>query len=134
MTAIGDRVALAYDQAAWIIHRPTPYLFGGGHPGIGGPKLDCSGFASWVLQAGGILSIPHAKVALDTEEFESWGIAGPGKLLTVWVRDSGGVDHMFLEFHGKPHRYCEAPHTGENCMWFSSADTTGYNPRHWPNS
>ena len=142
-----DRVKLSYAEAAAIIAKPTVYQFAGGHNvefapslsyanGIGakGAGYDCSAFSSVVLRAGGILSIPRALLPLDTADFLTWGLPGRGEFLTVWVRNDAaenGTHHMFLEFHGFPNSFCEAPHTGALCHWFVGADTTSFTPRHW---
>ena len=153
MSTMLVRVSACYRRADEIIG-PAPYSrmrysYGGGHPGFG-PSFgilqdthvlgeDCSGFASDVLHAGGILSIPAAKRAIDTEEFLRYGRPGAGKWLTVHVRndpDPAGVHHMRLDFHGHPeftHRYCEAPHDGAFVQWLDGEpDFTGYIARHWP--
>jgi cell wall-associated NlpC family hydrolase len=143
-----DRVKQSYAEAAAIIAKPTPYRYAGGHnvefapslsyaEGIGakGAGLDCSSFASIVLRAGGILSIPRATLPLDTTDFLKWGLAGEGDYLTLWVRSDAIQDHVFLDFHGDPlftHRYCEAPHPGLDCRWLSSESFTGFSPRRWP--
>ena len=138
-----DRVRWSYASASAIIARPVPYQFSGGHnaefapslsyaEGIGAPGagVDCSSFASIVLRAGGILAIPRAPLPLDTADFLTWGLVGKGEYLTLWVRNDAEVEHCFLEF-AFPHRFCEAPHTGENCHWFTNADTSTFTARHW---
>ena len=141
MSAIVDRLHVCYQEATRIIVKPTPYSFGGGHPGFGPSRgdnglvgYDCSGFASAVLKAGGILSIPEARFALDTAEFLHWALPGPGMFLTVLVRNDSEEEHMFLDFHGRTewkNRYCEAPHTGENVHWFLDAPVSQFSARHW---
>lgn len=147
---IKQRVDRCYARAVEIIGPPpyvrTRYSFGGGHPGFG-PSFgiledmrvfgeDCSGFASDVLHTGHILGKPPVNVALDTAEFLGYGLSGPGKLLSVWVRNDAaesGVHHMRLEFHGRGiHRFCEAPHDGDFCQWLDGVpDLAGYSVRHW---
>lgn len=141
------RLDLCYAEAGRIIAAPTPYVFGGGHPGFapstGLPDenpsslvgYDCSGFASAVLKAGGLLAIPEARLALDTAEFVSWGLPGEGAYLTLWVRNDAIQQHCFLDFHGRAgwsHRYAEAPHAPLLCRWDSGESFTGFAPRHWP--
>jgi hypothetical protein len=138
-----DRVNLCYAKASEIIAKPTPYSFGGGHPGFApslgatGIGYDCSGFASAVLKAGGILAVPEAKISLATEEFYIWGQAGQGKYLTIWVRNDAVQQHVFLDFShrdGLSHRYAEAPHAPLNCWWITEETFTNFIPRHWKNS
>ena len=139
-----DRVKQCYGEAAAIIAKPTEYVFSGGHnvefapslsydKGIGakGAGVDCSAFASIVLRAGGVLAIPRAVLPLDTADFLTWGLPGRGEFLTVWVRNDAEVEHMFLEFHGFARSFCEAPHTGALCHWFTNADTSSFTARHW---
>lgn len=148
---IVERVGLCYARAVEIIG-PAPYVrtrysYGGGHPGFG-PSfgilqdthvlgLDCSGFGSDVLHAGGLLGKPPVRASLDTAEFASWAEEGPGKLLTVWVRNDAaesGVHHMRLEFHNHERSagFCEAPHDGAFCNWLDGVpDLSDYAPRHW---
>ena len=139
-----DRVKLSYAEAAAIIAKPTPYVFAGGHNvefapslsyanGIGakGAGYDCSSFSSAVLRAGGVLAIPRAVLPLDTADILTWGLPSRGEFLTVWVCNDAEVKHVFLEFHGFPNSFCEAPHTGALCHWFTNADTSTFTARHW---
>lgn len=148
---MNHRVDLCFARAEEIIG-PIPYVrtrysYGGGHPGFG-PSLgigadahtfgeDCSGFASDVLHAGHILGRPPVRAALDTALFMGWGAEGPGRRLSVHVRNDpqiSGVHHMRLEFHGRRgHQFCEAPHDGDFCQWIPGVpDLEGYAVRHWP--
>jgi cell wall-associated NlpC family hydrolase len=75
-------------------YKGHPYVFGGGHGKVcpsGG--MDCSGFASCVLNRAGLM-----KGTLTTDGFSSWGISipfadrKPGDII-VWRGGSGG-GHM----------------------------------------
>jgi cell wall-associated NlpC family hydrolase len=57
-----------------------PYIWGGGHGSFQSPGYDCSGSISYALAAAGLLSSP-----LDSTGFESWGVAGPGRWITVYA-------------------------------------------------
>lgn len=99
---------------------PVPGLF----KGESRPKkseeegLDCSGLLSWDLHSAGLWpTSPAGKTTgrtnkeeismevaqgtdstpFDTHEFEEvWGEPGEGKYITVWVKNSGGVEHCFM--------------------------------------
>lgn len=72
-----------------------PYVYGGGH-GSFAPPYDCSGFVSAILHAGGLLSSP-----MTTDGLKNWGLAGPGKFVTVGVRGSTGRSaHTMMEAYG----------------------------------
>jgi hypothetical protein len=143
-SSLAVRIDVAYETAAAIIRKPTPYVYGGGHPGFG-PSLgdlkrnprrllgyDCSGFVSAVLKAGGLLRRPSTEVAFNVAEFEVWGVQGEGEL-TVWVRNDPRVqEHCFLEFQGFPSRYCEASHAGTDCRWLPNETFAGFKPRTIP--
>lgn len=113
----------AYTRAREIGARHLPYTWGGGHNSgfRGTPGYDCSGYVSACLHAGGMLGSPEATGGLS-----SWGHAGRGKFLTVWVKSGFGthVDHTFMEFHlpGKP-----IQHFGTG-RWGTSSSGPGYKP------
>jgi hypothetical protein len=82
----------------------TPYLHGGGHGGwdpVAALKkigLDCSGFVSQVLHAGGV-SLPGP---LTTTGLAQNLKRGAGKDVTVYDRaNAGGNSHTFMEIMGK---------------------------------
>lgn len=81
----------------------TRYVSGGGHGGwdpvaelkkIG---VDCSGFVSQVLHAGGV-SLPGP---LTTQGLAANLKPGPGKLVTVYDRPSGSDAHTLIKILGK---------------------------------
>lgn len=93
----------------------TKYTSGGGHNGwdpvdelkkIG---VDCSGFVSQVLHAGGI-SLPGP---LTTQGLASDLQAGKGKYVTVYDRASGSQAHALIDILGK---------------WFEAGGNSKYNP------
>jgi hypothetical protein len=123
----------AYAKAKWISGKKWSYKWGGGHGSFAGP-YDCSGAVSAVLHAAGWLKSPETTVGLA-----NWGHAGPGRFLTVWVKNGGpGGGHTFIEFH-MPGKGVQHWGTGN---WGKSWDGAGFNPqlhphagfspRHWP--
>ena len=134
------RVRAAYREADRIAHLHMPYVFGGGHDstftpsGSPVPGYDCSGFASRVFHQAGILGVPHVWFPFDTVAFEKWGDPGEGEWLTLWVVNSPSQEHCFLDFrlHDSkyPEQYAQAAHPGTIVGWMS-ADTKGFEPRHW---
>ncbi len=77
----------------------VPYVSGGGHGSwTSGGGLDCSGFVSHVLHAGGFLSGPQT-----TEGFASQpGIAaGHGQFVTIYDRTGCGAnEHVIIDLNG----------------------------------
>jgi hypothetical protein len=125
-------VGKAYKRADAIDRKNQSYKWGGGHGSFNDPGgYDCSGFVSSCLHAAGFLSTPTATGGLS-----SWGQSGPGKHMTVWVKENGDPhsSHTFLVFNLKgTDRYAEAGgsnsgHTG----WHAQRSTAGFQPRHWP--
>ncbi len=68
-----------------------PYLYGGGHASFQANAYDCSGSVSYALAAAGLVSSP-----LDSTAFESWGLPGPGKWITVYAN----AGHAFMVVAG----------------------------------
>lgn len=68
-----------------------PYIYGGGHRRIEDVGYDCSGTASYVLHHAGLLDAPIA-----SDEFRSFGKAGPGKWITLYARRG----HVFTVIAG----------------------------------
>ena len=58
-----------------------PYIYGGGHRSFDCVGYDCSGTASFMLHAAGLLSAPIA-----SDEFRSYGEPGPGKWVTIYAK------------------------------------------------
>jgi hypothetical protein len=83
----------AVQQAIWAGNQliGLPYLYGGGHASFIASGYDCSGTVSYALHGGGLLSAP-----LDSTQFMTWGLAGPGAWITVYA-DAG---HAFVEIAG----------------------------------
>jgi hypothetical protein len=68
-----------------------PYIWGGGHASFQASGYDCSGSVSYALAAAGLLSSP-----LDSTGFESWGLPGPGRWITVFAN----AGHAWMEVAG----------------------------------
>jgi hypothetical protein len=69
-----------------------PYVRGGGHSRIEDSSYDCSGSASYLLIRAGLLSRP-----LSSVEFASYGEAGPGRYITLYVKAG---EHVFMSVCG----------------------------------
>jgi cell wall-associated NlpC family hydrolase len=100
-----------------------PYVFGGGHGSFVDNAYDCSGSVSYALAAGGLLSAPETSGTL-----ESWGVAGPGKYITVYANAGHTymyVDGMLYDTAGRSGVYAS--------RWqVVAVDNSGYVARHWP--
>lgn len=105
------------------------------------PKgYDCSAWVDDKLWHGGVYeegSITQNREAESTEGLAGYGLPGRGQYITVWVRNSGGVHHCFLEITlpGQPVRWSAGAHTGTICGWQPWSQTydpttEGYAPRH----
>jgi cell wall-associated NlpC family hydrolase len=100
-----------------------PYVFGGGHASFVDNAYDCSGSVSYALAAGGLLAAPET-----SGELESWGVAGPGKYITVLAN----AGHTYMYVAGM--LYDTAGRSGVYASrWqIGSVDNTGFVARHWP--
>jgi hypothetical protein len=142
-----EHATWAWNEADRLAAGKFPYVFGGGHgtvpvagatfPPSGGPPkgYDCSGWLSAILWHAGLLG--HQE-ALNTEEFEFWGVPGVGQHVTVFVLNEpqpGGIHHCFgkIVVPGKSHVWTAARHSGTICGWqdnWGDWITQGYTPRH----
>lgn len=135
----GTAVMKALAKAQWIAAQKFPFVLGGGHrtDGTFGPcdtaggytgevGYDCSGMVSDILHSAGLL-----KASTNVEGLESWGEAGKGKYMTVWVKPPN--DHCFIEFDLPTGTvFYEAHHKETIVGEERQRDTTGMLPRHWP--
>lgn len=101
--------------AAATVLEGAPYTWGGGHSGwlslatLKSAGVDCSGFVSAVLHAGGILGAPQTTVTLP-ENLDQ----GQGTDVTVWDRPEAGEEgHVIIEILGH---------------WFESGGSSEFNP------
>jgi hypothetical protein len=69
-----------------------PYVYGAGHSSAEfDTAYDCSGAASFVLKAAGLLDEP-----IPSSSFRQYGEPGPGQWITIYARR----DHVFLVIAG----------------------------------
>lgn len=111
---VGKRVERMVRAGDAIASKKLPYQYGG----YGNPSYDCSGYASKILNAGGLL-----KGRLDTVAFKGWGKAGRGDLVTLGIRGGAGRSgHMMMRVGG---RYYEASGkgVGRRSGWSGDFDT-----------
>ena len=87
----GAPAAVAQVIAAGNAIATLPYIWGGGHGSFQASGYDCSGSVSYALAAAGLLSSP-----LDSTGFESWGLPGPGRWITVYAN----AGHAWMEVAG----------------------------------
>lgn len=135
----GSAVMKALAKAQWIAAQKFPFILGGGHrsdgtfgpcDGVGGYTgqvgYDCSGMVCDILHSAGLL-----KASTDVGGLESWGEAGKGKYMTVWVKPPD--EHTFIEFDLPTGTvFYEAHEPGTIVGEERARSTTGMLPRHWP--
>lgn len=127
------KIQKALSVAEYEVGRHVPYGTGelGAYYGLNAPSLDCSGYVSTILNWAGIGPGGH----YVTQELEDWGVAGPGKYLTVGVTDASD-HHTMVEI---ANRYFESSghHAGPGGTNLGPHEDTGwsmsdFNYRHWP--
>jgi hypothetical protein len=69
--------------------RSKPYIYGGGHGSWWDRGYDCSGSVSYALHGGNFVTSP-----LPSGPFESWGMAGQGRWITVYA--NGGHAYAII--------------------------------------
>jgi cell wall-associated NlpC family hydrolase len=119
----GAPAAIAAVIAGANVIARFPYVLGGGHRSFVDRAYDCSGSVSYALATAGLVRSP-----LSSGEFMRWGVAGPGRWLTVYANpghvfmyvaglrfDTSGRDGLFGS------RWQEAPRS-----------TAHFAVRHWP--
>ncbi len=118
----GAPAAVAQVIAAGNAIATLPYVYGGGHASFHADAYDCSGSVSYALAAAGLVSSP-----LDSTAFESWGLPGPGKWITVYAN----AVHAFMYVAGW--RFDTVALAEGGTRWSSTpADTSGFVARHPP--
>ncbi len=118
----GAPAAVAQVIAAGNAIATLPYVYGGGHASFQANAYDCSGSVSYALAAAGLVSSP-----LDSTAFESWGLPGPGKWITVYAN----AGHAFMYVAGW--RFDTVALAEGGTRWSSSpTDTSGFVARHPP--
>ena len=97
-----------------------PYRYGGGHKSFVDTAYDCSGTVSFALHGGKLLASP-----LDSTSFMSWGLAGPGRWITVYA-NSG---HAYAVIAGL--RLDTSGTGGSGPRWLTlQRDPSGFVARH----
>lgn len=81
-----------YAVSAGNYIQSKPYVRGGGHRSVEDFAYDCSGSVSYMLIKGGMLNRP-----LSSKEFASFGEAGPGRFITIYVKPG---EHVFMSICG----------------------------------
>jgi peptidoglycan hydrolase-like protein with peptidoglycan-binding domain len=100
----------------------TPYRYGGGHARFDDTAFDCSGSASYVLHAAGLL-----EQSMPSGGFMTWGDEGIGQWVTLYANDG----HMYMLIAGL--RYDTSGAQQDGSRWHvSMRTTTGYAVRHVP--
>lgn len=99
-----------------------PYVLGGGHRNIEDSAYDCSSSTSYVLIKAGLLNR-----CLSSKEFASYGQAGVGRFITIWVKPG---EHVFMTICGL-RMDTSGQYTGEGPRWRTkSRSYAGFTPRH----
>jgi cell wall-associated NlpC family hydrolase len=100
-----------------------PYRLGGGHGSFVDDAYDCSGSVSYALAAAGLLDQP-----LSSGELMRWGVAGPGRWLTVYANPG----HVYMTVGGL--RFDTSGRAGRRGSRWQSAkrSSRGFVARHWP--
>lgn len=99
-----------------------PYVRGGGHAHVEDNAYDCSGSVSYVLIKAGLLRAP-----LSSSAFSTYGEAGPGRFITIWVKPG---EHVFMTICGL-RMDTSGQITGEGPRWRTkSRSYAGFTPRH----
>lgn len=99
-----------------------PYVLGGGHRNIEDSAYDCSSSTSYILMKAGLLNR-----CLSSKEFATYGEAGPGRFITIWVKPGS---HVFMTICGL-RMDTSGQYTGEGPRWRTkSRSYAGFTPRH----
>lgn len=99
-----------------------PYVLGGGHRNLEDSAYDCSSSTSYVLIKAGLLNR-----CLSSKEFATYGEAGPGRFITIWVKPG---EHVFMTICGL-RMDTSGQHAGEGPRWRTKGrNYAGFTPRH----
>jgi hypothetical protein len=99
-----------------------PYVLGGGHRNIEDSAYDCSSSTSYVLIKAGLLNR-----CLSSKEFATYGEAGVGRFITIWVKPG---EHVFMTICGL-RMDTSGQVTGEGPRWRTKGRSyAGFSPRH----
>lgn len=89
---VGLPAQVQYAVSAGNSIQNKPYRRGGGHASVNDNAYDCSGSVSYVLIKAGLLRAP-----LPSTGFASYGLPGPGKYITIYVKPG---EHVFMTVCG----------------------------------
>lgn len=89
-TSLPVQVQYAVNAANYIQGRP--YVRGAGHKYLEDSAYDCSSSCSYALIKAGLLTS-----TLTSAQFASYGEAGPGRFITLWVKPG---EHVFMTICG----------------------------------
>jgi hypothetical protein len=104
-----------------------PYRYGGGHRSFTDSGYDCSGSVSFALHGANLVTSP-----LDSSSFMQWGLAGPGRWMTVYANPG----HAFLIVAGLRFdtgwrdRSVKGTYPGSGPRWGRARPTGGFTARH----
>lgn len=122
--AVGTSAPMQLQHAVYAANtlQNKPYVRGGGHASVEDNAYDCSGSVSYVLIKAGLLRSP-----LSSGAFASYGEAGPGRFITIWVKPG---EHVFMTICGL-RMDTSGQVTGEGPRWRTkSRSYAGFSPRH----
>ena len=146
-----DRAKVIYRSCAAMVG--LPYIEAGGHntafaPSLGyavgigakGAGVDCSGGVGIALKAAGRLWSPPAPFPPSTGGLMSYGIAGPGRYVTLHVCNfpPPGEEHCALQFSinepGYEEQWWQAANPKLGVGWYrlSNTEIAEMLQRHWP--
>ena len=108
-------------QVQYAVHaansiQTKPYRRGGGHASVEDNAYDCSGSVSYVLIKAGLLRAP-----LSSSGFASYGEAGPGRFITIYVNPG---DQVFMTVCGL-RLDTSGGATGEGPRWRAKGRSAG---------
>ena len=99
-----------------------PYVLGAGHRNIEDSAYDCSSSTSYILIKAGLLNR-----CLSSKEFATYGQAGVGRFITIWVKPG---EHVFMTICGL-RMDTSGQVTGEGPRWRTKGrNYAGFSPRH----
>lgn len=122
--AVGQTAPQALQFAVYAANtlQNKPYLMGGGHRNIEDSAYDCSSSTSYILIKAGLLNR-----CLSSKEFATYGEAGAGRFITIWVKPG---EHVFMTICGL-RMDTSGQVTGEGPRWRTKGRSyAGFSPRH----
>ena len=100
----------------------SPYVRGAGHGRVEDRAYDCSSSTSYTLIKAGLLKAPLTSIG-----FASYGQAGEGRFITIWVKPG---EHVFMTICGL-RLDTSGGKVGEGPRWRTKGRSyAGFSPRH----